>query len=91
MSMTTKQISTTELNVGDIVRFYGARFEIYSTAMYPERDDPRFAANGPVMVAMGKWLDGEIVRGYFGPGKDWNFQGNKLARVTIETQKEQTS
>jgi hypothetical protein len=63
--------------------FYGARFEIYSTAMYPELDDPINKEYGPVMVAMGKWLDGEIVRGYFGPGKDWNFQGNRLARVTV--------
>jgi len=76
-------IRTTDLNVGDIVHFHGARFEIYNTTMFRETEE-RYKIYGPVMVAMGKWLDGAIVNGYFGPNKDWNFQGNKNASVCVE-------
>ena len=83
MNVATKNISTVELYVGDIVHFYGARFEIYSTRMVEQHAD-RKAPDEKVMVAMGKWLEGATQTGYFGPNKDWNFQGNKNARVTVE-------
>jgi hypothetical protein len=82
MQTNFQEMSVTELNVGNIVHFYGARFEIQSAAMYPEFDNTPGA--GPVMVAIGKWLDGATVNGYFGPEKDWNFQGNQFARVRVE-------
>ena len=78
---TLTQISNTELQVGNIVHFHGARFEIVSTDL---QKDHRDEGNGDIMVAMGKWLDGEVVQGYFGPTKQWNFQGNKLAIREIE-------
>lgn len=82
----TKIISVVELNVGDIVHFYGARFEITCAVMFRQDDDHirQFGHIGPTMAANGKWLDGATQTGYFGPGKDWNFQGNKGARVTVE-------
>lgn len=71
-------IPVTELNVGDVVRFHGARFQVHTAAMY------RDGAAGPVMTAHATWLDGDIMTGYFGPGKDWNFQGNAGHRVRRE-------
>jgi len=83
MKATTKSISTVDLSIGNIVHFHGARFEIYSAMMVAGHADRRQPAE-QVMVAMGKWLDGDEVTGYFGRTKDWNFQGNKNARVNIE-------
>lgn len=80
----TKQITLPELQVGNIAHFHGARFEITAAKMLPESMWGKSNGNGDVMVANGKWLDGQIVNGYFGPTKDWTFQGNKLATVVIE-------
>lgn len=81
----TKQIPYTELNVGDIVNFYGARFEIVKATCFKETEQKYIDNDCPViMSAQGKWLDGNIINGYFGPTKDWIFQGNKLAIADIE-------
>lgn len=74
---TTKTISRMNLDVGHIAHFHGARFEITNTRMTT-------IGNDPVIVANGKWLDGEIINGYFGPKQDWSFQGNQHATVDIE-------
>lgn len=74
-------IPVTELNVGDTVRFHGARFQVHTAAMYKDHGP---AEHGPVMTALATWIDGETMPGYFGPGKDWNFQGNQLHRVRRE-------
>lgn len=80
-----KIIRMTDLQMGDIAHFYGARFEIYAIQMHSTKD--RNEADGYfLMCAYGKWLDGSIVPGYFGPTKDWYFQGNDLAGVSIEIQ-----
>ena len=79
--MTTKTINYTELQVGNIVHFYGARFEIISTEMQKDNHD---RGNGDIMVAFGKWVDGATEAGYFGPNKLWTFQGNKLANCEVE-------
>lgn len=79
--MKTKQINYTELNVGNVVHFHGARFEIYEAYMIA---DPLPDNSGPIMRAKGKWLDGATVNGYFGPNKDWIFQGNKRAICSVE-------
>lgn len=79
----TKIVTTPELNVGNIVHFHGARFEIHTATMYAQTEE-RLKQYGPVMAAIGKWLDGQIVPSYFGPEKDWKFQGNSLATVAIE-------
>jgi hypothetical protein len=76
----TKRICRLDLNVGDIAHFQGARFEITTTRVYEDKYD-----NETVMVAIGKWLDGKEITGYFGKDINWNFQGNHLSRVDIET------
>lgn len=58
-----------DLEVGDIVDFYSAKFEIISTKIVMYDGDQ-------VMVAHAKWLSGNEVPFYFGPDKDWTFQGN---------------
>ena len=68
-----------DLAVGDQVFAHSSVFEIYSVEIHPERD-PVYGDGRGIMVAMGRWLYGAAVPGYFGPGKDWNFQGN--SRVT---------
>ncbi|HIA2362687.1 TPA: hypothetical protein ACU92F_007434, partial [Burkholderia contaminans] len=76
----TKRINQLEIQVGNIVHAYGARFEITEVRTYDERDE-RLIAMGrdKVVAAKGKWLDGRIETGYFGPTKDFNFQGNSGA------------
>ena len=74
-----KTISYTELQVGNIVHFYGARFEITRAELIQ-----RSGTEMTLMSANGVWIDGATVKGYFGPTKDWHFQGNLLAKCTVE-------
>ncbi len=75
-----KSIPHTELQVGNITHFHGARFEIISADLKNDahRENPIY------MSAQGKWIDGEIVPCYFGPTINWHFQGNSNGRVIIE-------
>lgn len=74
-----------ELRVGDIAHFHGARFEITRAELKQETDKQLIDAGHPqYMSADGKWLDGAIETGYFGPTKDWYFQGNGNATCCIE-------
>lgn len=83
--MKLQYIKNTELQVGDVAHAYGARFEITQVTEYEERDPQLIAAGlDKVVAAHARWLDGRIERGYFGPTKDWNFQGNAHASVAIE-------
>lgn len=80
--------SVTELNVGDKVAAHGAVFEIISTGAGLvtcdcEQYDPNYVGVCSVAVPVGRWLSGETVPGYFGPGKDWKFQGNHRHTVTL--------
>jgi hypothetical protein len=81
--MNLKTICRLDLKVGDIAHFYGARFEITSTEMVA---DKWCDGHGPVQRANGRWLDGHIQPCYFGPDKDWTFQGNKYSSDTIEVE-----
>ena len=72
----TKSVNIMDLNTGMIVHCHSARFEITSTRIYQDCGQP--GEKNRVMVANGKWLDGRIEPGYFGPGNDWEFQGNYL-------------
>ena len=86
MKKAQKQITNVELKVGNIVQFCGARFEIFSTQLVEDHSNDN---SGPIMVAMGKWLSGAVVAGYFGPrSAPWNFQGNRRAVVCIEIAEE---
>lgn len=88
--MQTKRTNIMNLEAGMIVHFYGARFEVVSAEVKthitgrdsydnrPERREDR------VMVAHAKWLDGNIENGYFGPNKDWTFQGNYRVSHEVE-------
>lgn len=85
-------LPVTSLRQGDIVAFYGARFEIVSTRAsqshirgseaYASIDD--FVGPCEVAVPIGRWLSGKIQPGYFGPDRDWIFQGNHYAEVFVE-------
>lgn len=86
--MQTVDKNIMDLEVGDIVHFYGARFEVTTTRVVyhrtgtdnqlpPQRSDC-------VMVAKAKWIDGHIENGYFGPMKDWTFQGNFRVSYKVE-------
>lgn len=80
----TKLIKTTALQPGNIVHFYGARFEVLSVQMHTVKNDAAPGC-GFALSSKAKWLDGMEVRGYFGKGTDdWNFQGNDLATVSVE-------
>jgi hypothetical protein len=78
---TVKRINQLDIKVGHIVHFHGARFEIVARAEYRDRETGEL-----VVAATGKWLDGEAIRHYFGPDKDWNFQGNKSVIRQIEVE-----
>lgn len=84
--MNTQQVNILALNIGDIVRFHGARFVITSTKLLPQGADhiAQYGVISDTMCANGKWLDGAEVTGYFGRDKDWGFQGNSHATHTVE-------
>lgn len=83
--VSTTLVTYMQLAVGCIVHFHGARFEILSAKVRQERDARNIAnGNAEFMSAKGKWLDGHIEPGYFGPTKEWHFQGNSRAKATVE-------
>lgn len=81
------QITVPQLNVGAIVHAHGARFEVLAvndvSAFY--RD---LIADEVVFSCPAKWLDGAVQNGYFGPTKNWTFQGNNSATVMVEDDSE---
>lgn len=81
-----KTIPYPELQIGHIAHFHGARFRITRISVYPQdaAHKARYGDCGVTMSANGEWIDGDSVRGYFGPGLDWTFQGNKLALIEVE-------
>lgn len=80
---TTIKSDYMKLIVGNIVHFYGARFEIVSTEIIIE-NPLHMTLPDVYMRAEGKWLSGRIVPNYFGPTKNWVFQGNDFAPIEIE-------
>lgn len=73
----TLLVNIMDLKVGMIVDFYEARFQILDTKII-QMDGQS------VMVAHGKWLEGCIMTGYFGPDQDWTFQGNRFVSYYVE-------
>lgn len=78
-----------QLRKGDIVHFYGGRFEVTterreSIGHRPEGYWPQEGV-GPsdCVVSMGVCLEGSI-EGYFKPGTEWAFQGNQRATYAVE-------
>ena len=73
-----------EFKVGDIVNYYGGKFEIVSDARESQGHRPMVAhlvqAEGPsdCAIAEAVCISGEV-QGYFKPGADWTFQGNHKA------------
>jgi hypothetical protein len=75
-----------DLQPGDIVHSHGARFEVASIKVYgPSTQGYSGCYDENVMSADAKWIDGDIIRGYFGPFQNWNFQGNKNVTVRVES------
>lgn len=75
-----------DLKAGDVVGFHGAKFRVLHNARealhaYRPMAGHLIVAQGPndCAWAQAEWVSGEIVRGYFGPGQNWTFQGNLLA------------
>jgi hypothetical protein len=70
---------------GDIVHFYGARFEVLEDARESQAHRPQEGhlktAHGPsdCAVAKSRHISGQEVQGYFVNGSCWTFQGNFLA------------
>jgi hypothetical protein len=91
MDKTTQVIATTALRVGDIAYEHGAAFEIVSTGESRGHIDgyagyglfQDFVGPSPVAVPVGRFIGGKPINGYFGPGLEWVFQGNKGRLVTI--------
>lgn len=85
----TKPINIMNLEVGMIVHFHGARFEVTSVEVKTHSSNGSMnirpeVREDRVMVAHAKWLSGNIVNGYFGPEKDWTFQGNYWVSYMVE-------
>lgn len=78
-----------QLRKGDIVHFYGGRFEVTtdlreSSGHRPEGYWPAEGVGPSCCVcSVGICLDGEVP-GYFKPGTEWNFQGNHRATFAVE-------
>ena len=86
MSNPTVIVNIMDLEIGHIVHFHGARFEITKKTVVKNRSmhEEFNADRDTIMCANGVWLDGAKVNGYFGPNKDWNFQGNKNVSHAVE-------
>lgn len=77
---------------GDIVHFYGARFEILEDAHDSGAHRPMAGsikvAHGPSECAIARsiCIDGQETRGYIEHGKEWTFQGNfKAGTYEVES------
>lgn len=76
------------LKAGDIVVAHGGKFRITSDARESLGHRPMAAhlqqAHGPSNCAVAKavCLEGEV-QGYFWPGSEWTFQGNRHATVLV--------
>lgn len=68
-----------DLKAGMTVEFYGARFEIQDDSKTYDKE----GSDTPVTRVTGKWVSGAVVPCYFGPDKDWVFQGNELAHWAV--------
>lgn len=87
---TQRKIMTTqkyihEFKKGDIVCWYGARFELLEDAhesfWHAPQDRKTGYRIGPSACAVAKsvCIDGEETKGYIEHGRQWTFQGNFLA------------
>jgi len=82
-----------QLKVGDIVHFYGGRFEVQEDARELQCYRPESAhltvAPGPVngAVARAVCIEGSVP-GYFEPGADWTFQGTHAGLFAVRYQVE---
>lgn len=78
--MELQRVLNTQVIVGDIVHAHGAVFKVKEVINFPgEGTDGK-----DVAVNIAEWISGRTVPGYFGPGKDWNFQGNDRVTLYIE-------
>jgi hypothetical protein len=82
--MTTRK-RVHELKAGDLIKEHGAVFKVITDAAESQSHRPQAGhlqtAHGPCDTAwaVGVWVSGAIVPGYFGPGAEWVLQGNFLA------------
>lgn len=76
MNTTLTTVRATEVQIGNIIHAYGARFEVVRIVRFTEQD--------VVQANIARWLDGRIEVGYFGPSKDFNFQGTSCGMFRIE-------
>lgn len=85
MTTSTKRVNILDLVPGNIVHHHGARFKISQTIVREDKDVVILGFGlDKLMCANGVWIDGATETGYFGPGIDWNFQGNANKFVHIE-------
>lgn len=78
--MELQLVVNTEIVVGDVVHAHGAVFKVKEVLKYPGQG----VDGKDVHVNVAEWVSGLEVAGYFGRGKDWNFQGNDRAVQFIE-------
>lgn len=78
--MTTRHTPTvsSQLEPGMIIQFHGAKFRLRDDRKCHER-----TGEHPVYTITGDWIEGETVRGYFGPNQPWHFQGNDFATWSV--------
>lgn len=78
--MTTEHtsMSSSKLEPGMVVQFYGAKFRLRDDQKCYEREGEK-----PVYTITGDWIEGAVIRGYFGPNQPWHFQGNDLASWSV--------
>lgn len=68
-----------DMQLGDRVYAAGALFEVKEAYTVPRDAQDLlhgYSDDRGVAVRISRWLFGHIERGYFGPNKEWNFQGN---------------
>lgn len=91
-------VPTSALRPGMIVGFHGGLFRLCDDFKAHQRNEsvkkvgrdylPNYDMQRPVFTITGEFVGGEPVRGYFGPGLPWRFQGNDLASWGVEVEPE---
>ncbi|ANJ92457.1 hypothetical protein [Serratia plymuthica] len=85
--MELQRINNTQAREGDVIHAYGAIFKIKAVLSFSL--SPGIHGVKPVAANIAEWVSGREEPGYFGRGKDFNFQGSHSAMIFIEPRKTQ--
>ena len=79
----TKSVPIAELEIGNVVVAHGARFRVEERFFAPAKVGV-IGSERDIYNVRASFIDGREEPGYFGPKKDFNFQGILGVTVAVE-------